>query len=579
MNFSIQIKWTLLPAIHMSTLGIRIIDSFYKIESLSQPKPVSKPGPLVLVGFGGCMDVAVPALSFLSGLNIEPPPSLQSSPAPDQLETMNDITVLFSHSFSKGAAFERTVKNKKLFLQLVEAANSGKHTKDKSVYIGGNAPVMANRLAKEGLQVALAGRLSNKMKSLMHPHVKVLQAPPDFGLTDPPTSDIHLVLEFEKGETWGNYTAPRANRLILIRDQENPMISGLWPELMQSYEKIHFDLSNRKHNQPDLFIVGGLQTMSSFLADDGPDIREQRLQALNDFLINKVPPRTLVHFESASFDDAGLAGNIAKLILPYTDSIGLNEQELPSLIELLKYGKVPLNPNQSIPRVATVLDQIREVWALLTDQDLPRMRFAQRTISRMHLHTLGFQIIIVRRDPKQLDHETRTRLMNEFFGPEGKLKDAMITDLGRGWPKVKAAAAKASLTAYRYTCAEAHVHPDPDRTKILMDDSFSVTADRERWPEAGRYELLKQKLDRVYFNSSNPVQCWYEVEPELPNLEGGTRRNDRRSPNGNTYSNRVKVVQICVSTGLVCEQVQKTAGAGDNISAAALAVQAAVMDN
>lgn len=43
---------------------------------------------------------------------------------------------------------------------------------------------------------------------------------------------------------------------------------------------------------------------------------------LKDFLALQLPLQTLVHFEMASFVEAGFIVNLTKTILPYVDSIG-----------------------------------------------------------------------------------------------------------------------------------------------------------------------------------------------------------------------------------------------------------------
>ncbi|CAB0013091.1 unnamed protein product, partial [Nesidiocoris tenuis] len=71
---------------------------------------------------------------------------------------------------------------------------------------------------------------------------------------------------------------------------------------------------------------------------------------------------------------------------------------------------------------------------------------------------------------------------------------------------------------------------DANQAKLLMDDSFSRS--------------LNGGTDRVVLEPERPVPCWQEGQ-----------------------------VTICVATGVVCRNAQQTAGGGDNISAAALAVQ------
>ncbi|BHF79360.1 hypothetical protein SprV_0702248000 [Sparganum proliferum] len=301
-----------------------------------------------------------------------------------------------------------------------------------------------------------------------------------------------------------------------------------------------------------------------------PDIRPERLDHLKWFLSTQLTPATLVHFEMASFIETEFVLNLTRSILPYVDSIGLNEQELPNLVSLLSVGRVAPHASVSTPRAAAMLDGMREVWSLLTDPALPRVGPSRRRLSRIHLHTLGYQIIIVRR-PVDL---VRARKLEEEADANGE--EINIAELGRAWPFTRAAAAMASLIAHRHTCATASI--DPVLTRILMDDSFAVTADPNRWASAllatttsGPGLLAtSNSVPRLHFNASAPVSCWYEPEPAVA---AGTSGRPASSPT--FFANRrVETrVEICVAPVPVCSKVTKTVGAGDNISAGALRAQ------
>ncbi|KAK8734069.1 hypothetical protein OTU49_006000, partial [Cherax quadricarinatus] len=65
--------------------------------------------------------------------------------------------------------------------------------------------------------------------------------------------DIHLIIEYKAGESWGTYQAPRANRFIIHSDDNNPVLSTV--------EDFGGQLEAFK---PNLFVVGGLQMMDNF---------------------------------------------------------------------------------------------------------------------------------------------------------------------------------------------------------------------------------------------------------------------------------------------------------------------------
>lgn len=76
-----------------------------------------------------------------------------------------------------------------------------------------------------------------------------------------------------------------------------------------------------------------------------------------------------------------------------------------------------------------------------------------------------------------------------------------------------------------------------------MDDSFSTSLDAE-------------KAQRIQLDPQNAVPCWSETL----RVETSTKPRDVE-------------IEICVAPVLVCRVAKKTAGAGDNISAAGLSQQ------
>lgn len=122
----------------------------------------------------------------------------------------------------------------------------------------------------------------------------------------------------------------------------------------------------------------------------------------------------------------------------------MNEQELPNLLSLLANGSIS-TVSSTYPRAAHMLDEMRSVWALLNDRaSLPRVPSAAgpgwRGLSRLHLHTLAYQMIMVRRHP-QGGRQARQEL--EQLLASGGIP-ARRTDLGLAWPFTRAAAAKVS---------------------------------------------------------------------------------------------------------------------------------------
>ncbi|KAJ4451556.1 hypothetical protein ANN_03022, partial [Periplaneta americana] len=262
---------------------------------------------------------------------------------------------------------------------------------------------------------------------------------------DTKKDDIHLILEYKADEEWGIYRSPRANRFIVHNDDNNPLVSSLeeFGNLLKQFN-------------PNLLVVSGLQMMDNYPYSEG--VREQRLTKIRDQMISQ-SPNTRIHFEMASFAEAELLHHLTQYITPFADSLGMNEQELANLYNIMLYGNISF-VSDSNPRVATVLDQMREVFHLISESAVNMEN--SRQLTRFHVHTLAYQAILTVKDSP--------------------------------WKNSKAAAAKASLTANRHVCGSKEV--DIEKAKLIMDDSFStsVAADSKRVP----------------LNVENPVSCWDE---------------------------------------------------------------------
>ena len=299
---------------------------------------------------------------------------------------------------------------------------------------GGNAPVIGRRLILEGIERVLIGSLTSK-------HAREYFAEKlEFVGDTVDDDDVHLIMEYKVGEKWGNYTVPRANRLIIHSDSNNPTLGSL-----EAF------LAKLDDFSPHLVIVSALQMLDNYPFEAGQ--REKRLELLRN-LLNTIPSSTHVHFEMASFSEKAMMEALLEYVIPYTDSLGMNEQELPNLVSMLKYGEV-ITVADANPRTATVLDDMRELYNEINKKNV-------RKVSRIHVHTLAFQAILTAKDST--------------------------------WKNTKASSAKAALVANRHTCGSHNI--DISKARLIMDDSFSVSA--------------KPGSRRIPFDAENPISCWDE---------------------------------------------------------------------
>ena len=182
------------------------------------------------------------------------------------------------------------------------------------------------------------------------------------------------------------------------------------------------------------------------------------MEKMRDWL-RGLPATIKIHFEMASFGEVAMMKSLIDNIVPYVDSLGMNEQELPNIESMIRDGTI-IEVADSNPRTATVLDNLRSLI-----QNVERV--SQRGLSRVHVHTLAYQ--------------------------------AIWTKKGSSWKNTRAGCAKASLVAHRHVCGVTEINAD--NAKLLMDDSFSLTT--------------KNTEKRINFNEHAPISCWDEREDEI----------------------------------------------------------------
>ncbi|XP_046430077.1 ADP-dependent glucokinase isoform X2 [Neodiprion fabricii] len=376
-----------------NTLQKRLIAVLEGLERV-ETKHEGLPRPKVAIGYGICTDVYIDAKYLLKYSN-----DIRIPEHFDEITTEKELLKSFAYYFRHGAAAE---------------------------------------FVKEGCDVLLAAKMTKALQQMIPSNIRVVGG-------DVNRDDVHLVLEYKRGESWGPYTSSRANRYIVHNDINNPTISSL-----EEFDKLLPEFA------PDLFVVSGLQMMDNYPFPEG--VRLSRLLKVKQQMIAQ-PKSTKIHFEMASFTEESLLLELTELVIPFADSLGMNEQEVTNLHNLMLYGNISLVADSN-PRVATVLDQMRTLFKLVRRNEKSFMN--ARQLTRIHVHTLAYQAIL-------------------------NVKNSQ-------WKNTMAAAAKASLTANRHVCGSNNV--DVQKAMLIMDDSFSTST------EAGK---------RIPLDIEKPVSCWDEV--------------------------------------------------------------------
>eukprot|EP00794_Sanderia_malayensis_P019893 gene19893-21836_t len=404
----------------------RVLDGLLKEErSVNITKDLR-----VAVGFGSCMDLIVDGIPLVKKLGLKPPDLPQHH---DYFKSKEMIAEAFAYFLKEGAASERFV-DPELFKKIVAVAETLPGARWKG---GGNAPVISKRMSMEGVkEVLVASNASKDYRALFPENMRFL------GEADH-KDDVHLILEFKVGERWGQYAAPRANRFVIHSDQNNPMLRSL--EAFQS---------SLEDYKPDLVVTSALQMLDNYPFKEGE--REERMQLMQDILESL---KVHSHFEMASFSEKVMMRALLKYVVPFVTSLGMNEQELPNLVSMLKYGDITTISNAN-PRTATVLDSMRDLYNEMKEHSI-------RGLERIHVHTLAFQAILAKKSSK--------------------------------WKNTRASSAKASLVANRYVCNNDDINIR--NAKLLMDESFAKS--------------VAENSERISFNADNPVSCWDESDYEI----------------------------------------------------------------
>lgn len=179
--------------------------------------------------------------------------------------------------------------------------------------------------------------------------------------------EIHLILEYARGEQWGTVTAKCANRIIFSHDVSNSELSTL-----EEFEK-HLLQFN-----PDLVILSGTHLLDRY----DQQFYEQRVKQIAKTL-QTVSKHVPIHLELASTSNVKFCELLTRMLLPLVDSVGLNEQELQFIAQSTNAYK----PRDGVstfraPEIGYLADLM--YWMLTT--------YSGR-LSRVHMHSLTYHII------------------------------------------------------------------------------------------------------------------------------------------------------------------------------------------
>lgn len=200
----------------------------------------------------------------------------------ERIGSLRDLQESFAFYFSNGAAAEQSMSSPEQFREVVKFANEIPSVKRK---VGGNAATMADRAAVEGCKVLLGAAIGKEMRKHFNNDIQLVGH-----LESHEEEDVHLVLEYAKGDTFRGHESPRANRYYLNHDIYNARLSVL-EEFEQALDAFG----------PDLVVFGGLQLME---VETDEERRLARLTTLSSVLQNLFVKQVPTHYEFAAVSGA-----------------------------------------------------------------------------------------------------------------------------------------------------------------------------------------------------------------------------------------------------------------------------------
>jgi hypothetical protein len=324
----------------------------------------SKPsaGLSVALATNVCVDLVVPAGDVMPSF------FTASTVASDRafLGTTEDAAGAFLHHARLGAAGERSSSAAVMGALLGPAYASP----SARALLGGNAALMATKLAKLGVSVVLGGRIGPKAASLLHANIH--PAAPTAA-----EDDTHLILEYKAGETFagdGGAGAPRANRFIIT--------SGVPGEAPAALAEA---LGAASHRGAHVVVLSGLHALENIPGEE----RRATLEGIAGALRGRTPATLPVHVELASVATEAFLREVHQtILLPHAASLGFNEGETAALYEAVggTYG-APGTPKDRaeltglVPKVAGVSSALRFLFR------------AMPKLTRAHFHSLAHHVI------------------------------------------------------------------------------------------------------------------------------------------------------------------------------------------
>ncbi|KAA0152040.1 hypothetical protein FNF29_04154 [Cafeteria roenbergensis] len=509
------------------------------------------------------------------------------------VSSLPELALLVQKHMGDGAAAERVMAPGSGFDSLLSAAASASaQSRDR---LGGNAALMAKEMARLGPKVLLAGPMGPRTEALIGSSMKTVTATKPTAPGEAASSaadDTHLILEYATGETWRKAVAPRANRFIVTQDSGLSETASLDALLDIVEESGSGSVPLTFEGFPaDAVVVAGLHMLEQL-----PEAEWRAKLSHIAHRVRVLPFGISAHLELASVATPRFMEAMAAGPLSSADSLGMNEQELADLFEAVGGAYAVESPDERSGRAArydgafplqSYDDPMVPSRASLTGgrtaagrhflpvvhSCLSAARFVMArlpALSRLHLHTLGFQAIMTATPPSPRFNGTVSH-----------------------WGSAYEAAAAAATTATARACGRDVPQLRDDDFEILVDRKVEVAdlALRGAMDRAG-FTATAKKARKVMvgpFHHRAAGRMWdiafakpVGFDPSSPVVSGALARDPHSTvgvivtdfneePNPKNAENASeRWVHYAVVPVPVCRKPRSTVGLGDAVSAAGL---------
>jgi len=318
---------------------------------------------------------------------------------PKIIESPKDLLIRLILSIQNGKADEILITSKKTN-DWIE-----KNFVISKVKLGGQAGIIANLLRKINLnQVLLSLPAYNSVLSeLLDSRIlTVVEKNDGFSVQEIKNLDLvegnnisHYIFEFKAGEyIIGKHRllCKRANRFIVSFDNVNSLLK---------FNKGILEGCSHFIQDYSLAILSGFHLVNTDLntSHSYRDVILPIVKMISKWKENN--PNLFIHLETASTQDIKLREVIIELIFPLVDSVGINEQELLSFVEVLNSD------------VAISMQKDMSSLKLFEGMQVLFNKFPD---IRIHLHNLGYFLILSNlRDIDEINRRKRSLIHASLF--------------------------------------------------------------------------------------------------------------------------------------------------------------------